>query len=59
MRIRCVTINLKGLEFGWFEARSAALIKGLSVFDADLICFQDTFASDHFGVLADIEWPDL
>jgi len=42
MQIRCVTINLKGLEFGWFEGRSNLLIDGLRSLKPDLVCFQET-----------------
>lgn len=41
MQLRCVTINLKGLEFDWFNGRSKALIEGLRPLKPDLICFQE------------------
>lgn len=41
MRVRCVTINLRGLELGWFEWRSAALTRGLRQYDPDVVCLQE------------------
>ena len=41
MRVRCVTINLRGLELGWFEWRSAALTRGLRPLEPDVLCLQE------------------
>lgn len=42
MKVRCVTINVKGLELGWFDGRSAALIQGVKQYDPDVVCLQET-----------------
>ena len=47
MRVRCVTINLKGLDYGWFEGRSDALIDGLRQHDPDIVCFQESTICQH------------
>ena len=42
MRVRCITINLKGIEYGWFEGRSSVLIEGLRKHNPDIICVQES-----------------
>jgi endonuclease/exonuclease/phosphatase family metal-dependent hydrolase len=42
MRVRCITINLKGVDYGWFEGRSSVLIEGIRRYDPDIICVQES-----------------
>lgn len=42
MRVRCATMNLKGIGSSWFENRAAALIDGLRRHELDLVCFQES-----------------
>jgi hypothetical protein len=42
MRVRCITMNLKGVEYGWFEGRSSVLIEGLRKHNPDIICVQES-----------------
>lgn len=37
MKVRCVTINVKGLELGWFDGGSTALIQGVKQYDPDIV----------------------
>lgn len=42
MRVRVVTLNLKGLGHGWFEERGEAVVRGLRELTPDVVCFQET-----------------
>lgn len=39
--VGCVTINLAGLGFAWFEERFDALVRGLEELEPDVVCFQE------------------
>jgi endonuclease/exonuclease/phosphatase family metal-dependent hydrolase len=41
MRVRYVTINLKGVGAGWFERRFDVLVRGLSALAPDVVAFQE------------------
>lgn len=47
MEIRIVTINVAGLEHGWFEQRSSALIGGLKELAPDILCLQEAVIESH------------
>ena len=53
MRIRCVTLNVKGLGSDWFESRFDALIGELRPLKPDLVCFQETTIRSSRGILYD------
>lgn len=40
MRVRCITLNLEGLEHDWFGTRSKVVIAGLRKYRPDVVCFQ-------------------
>lgn len=42
MRLRCITLNLKGLTSKWFDERFHAAIENLKPLAPDLICVQET-----------------
>ncbi len=42
MRVRCVTLNLQGLENDWFKKRSQVVIAGLRRYRPDVVCFQES-----------------
>jgi len=42
MRVRVVTLNLKGLTQGWFAERGEAVVRGLRALAPDVVCFQET-----------------
>ncbi len=39
--VGCVTVNLAGLRFAWFEERFEALVRGLQELEPDVVCFQE------------------
>jgi endonuclease/exonuclease/phosphatase family metal-dependent hydrolase len=41
MRVRCVTLNLQGLEHDWFEKRIKVVIQGLKKVRPDVVCLQE------------------
>ncbi len=41
MRVRCATINLRGIGERWFEERFQATLVGLKKHNLDLVCFQE------------------
>ena len=41
-KFRCVTINVRGVDLGWFEWREASMIRELSRLKPDVLCLQET-----------------
>lgn len=46
-RVRCVTLNLAGFKYDWFEAREQAVIAGLKRLEPDLVFFQEATVRSH------------
>lgn len=42
MKIRVLSINIAGLQFGWFEGRRDALIRGIENLQPDVVFLQET-----------------
>jgi endonuclease/exonuclease/phosphatase family metal-dependent hydrolase len=42
VKIVCVTINLKGMEYDWLGARGRTLVNELDQWKPDVVCFQET-----------------
>lgn len=41
MRIRCITLNLEGLEHDWFGARFRIVVAGVRKYRPGVVCFQE------------------
>jgi len=50
MRVRLITINLKGMGLGWFEGRFSSLLQGLYPYEPDVICFQESTVREETPV---------
>lgn len=42
MRVRCITLNLEGLEHDWFGARFRVVVEGLRKYRPDVVCLQES-----------------
>lgn len=42
MRVRCITLNLEGLEHDWFGTRFDIVVAGLRKYRPDVVCFQES-----------------
>jgi endonuclease/exonuclease/phosphatase family metal-dependent hydrolase len=42
VRVRCITLNLEGLEHDWFRSRFGLVVAGLRKHQPDVVCFQES-----------------
>ena len=42
MRVRCITLNVQGLENDWFKKRSKIVAAGLRKYRPDVVCLQES-----------------
>src|SRR5579872_3116684 len=42
VRVRCITLNLEGLEHNWFGARFRIVVAGLRKYRPDVVCLQES-----------------
>jgi endonuclease/exonuclease/phosphatase family metal-dependent hydrolase len=47
MNVRCLTINVAGLGFGWFEQRGDALKRGVERLAPDVLCLQEALVRNE------------
>jgi endonuclease/exonuclease/phosphatase family metal-dependent hydrolase len=50
MRVRCITLNLEGLEHDWFGTRFEVVTAGLRKYRPDIVCFQESTVCYSSGI---------